>query len=826
MRLKNSFLLLISVLISFVASSQTESLKLWYEKPAKKWTEALPIGNGRQGAMIFGDPLSEHLQLNENTLYSGEPSSTYKDVNIQSDLPQVIKMLEEEKYVEADKYVTENWLGRLHQCYQPFGDLYLDFEGDEKQISGFRRQLDISNSISNTSFKLNEVNYTREVFASFPDQLIVIRISADKKASVSFQMNFSSVHTTCNTETPTENLLVFKGQAPGFVSRRTLEHIESKNDQHKYPEIYNSDKSRKPFAKQVLYGNEVDGKGMFFEAQLEVRNTGGKVSKTENGLKVTSVDEVVLLLSMATSYNGFDKSPSREGKNPNEINRKILEKVKDKSFEELKKAHISDYKNLFDRVKFELKSDDFSNLTTPERLKKYVTNNDFNLNTLLFQYGRYLMISGSRPGGQPMNLQGIWNSEVIPPWNSGYTINMNTEMNYWPAENTNLSECHEPLFTLIKESAVNGAETAKNMYGNRGWVVHHNVDLWRPTYPVDNQARYSFWPMAQGWLTSHMWEHYLFTGNEDFLKNELYPIIKGAAEFYADWLIDNKNGYLLTPVSTTPENAFLTRDKQIATVSMGTTMDMAIIKETFARFIEASEILGVDNELRGELKAKQAKLLPYKIGKKGQLQEWEFDFEEPEPEHRHLAHLYGFHPGDQITKEKTPELFEAVRKTLELRGDAATGWSMGWKINFWARMYDGDHAMKIIKNFFSYVEEGSTQYKGGGLYPNLFDAHPPFQIDGNFGYTAGVAEMLLQSHEDKIRLLPALPSDWKDGKISGLKARGNIEVSLEWKDGKLLNAILISQNDKSVLIDYNEKTTKVQLNKKQPLKINLQNFTN
>jgi len=822
----NSFLLLVFFLVSFIAKGQSEPLKLWYEKPAEKWTEALPIGNGRQGAMIFGNPLNEHFQLNENTLYSGEPSSTYKNVNIQNDLPQVIKMLEQEKYAEADKFVTENWLGRLHQCYQPFGDLHFSFEGDENQVTNYYRELDIVNSVAKVSYTLDGVNYSREVFASFPDQLIIVRISADKKASVSFKLNFSSVHTTCSSETPSKNVLVFKGQAPGFVLRRTLEHVESKNDQHKYPEIYNADGTRKPFAKQVLYGDEVDGKGMFFEAQLEVRNSGGEVTKTVNGLQVSNASEVVLLLSMATSFNGFDKSPSREGKNPAEINRKILETAREKSFEELKKRHASDYKNLFDRVKFELKSDDYSNLTTSERLKNYMANKDFNLNKLLFQYGRYLMISGSRPGGQPLNLQGIWNAEVIPPWNSGYTININTQMNYWPAEVTNLSECHDPLFRLIKECAVNGAETAVNMYGARGWVTHHNVDIWRSTYPVDNQARFSFWPMTQGWLTSHMWERYLFTENESFLKNELYPVLKGAAEFYADWLVENKEGFLLTPVSTTPENAFYTSDKQTATVSMGTTMDMAIIKETFERTIFASEILGVDKDFRTELLAKQAKLLPYKIGSKGQLQEWSVDFEEPEPQHRHLSHLYGFHPGDQITREKTPALFEAVRKTLELRGDAATGWSMGWKINFWARMFDGDHALKIINNLFNYVEEGSTEYTGGGLYPNLFDAHPPFQIDGNFGYTAGVAEMLLQSHEGIIRMLPALPSEWPTGKISGLKARGNIEVSLEWKDGKLLDATVKSQKDKTVVVDYNGKTIKVQLKQNQPKSINTNNFTN
>jgi alpha-L-fucosidase 2 len=824
MKLKNLYLLLF--LNSLIVTGQPEPLKLWYDKPAEKWTEALPVGNGRQGAMIFGNPLNEHLQLNENTLYSGEPSSTYKNVNIQNDLPSVIKMLEVGKYVEADKYVTNNWLGRLHQCYQPFGDLYLDFEGDEKQISGFRRELDISKSVAKVSYTLDGVNFIREVFASFADQLITIRISADKKSSVSFKMKFNSVHPTCMSETHSNNLLIFKGQAPGFVLRRTLEHVESKNDQHKYPEIYNPDGTRKPFAKQVLYGDDMDGKGMFFEAQLEVRNSGGHVSIIENGLQVSNADEVVLLLSMATSFNGFDKSPSREGKDPAKINKNILEKVKNKSFSEIKTAHINDYKNLFERVNFELESPDKSNISTVERLKNYTKNKDYQLNTLLFQYGRYLLISGSRAGGQPLNLQGIWNAEVIPPWNSGYTININTEMNYWPAEVTNLSECHEPLFRLIKESAVNGVETAKNMYGARGWVAHHNVDIWRQTYPVDNQARFSFWPMAQGWLTSHMWERYLFTEDESFLKNDLYPIIKGAAEFYADWLVEDKNGFLLTPVSTTPENSFFTTDKEIATVSQGTTMDMAIIKETFARTIAASEKLGVDETLRSELKAKQEKLLPYKIGKKGQLQEWSVDFDEPEPLHRHLSHLYGFHPGDQITHEKTPELFEAVRKTLELRGDAATGWSMGWKINFWARMFDGNHALKIINNFFNYVEEGNTQYTGGGLYTNLFDAHPPFQIDGNFGSTAGIAEMLLQSHEDKIRLLPALPTDWGAGKISGLKARGNVEISLEWKDGKLLNANLKSQKDKKVLVDYGGKTIEIQLKKNQQITINAQNFAN
>lgn len=786
------FTLLFFSLWSSQSSEQKKDLLLWYNQPATQWEEALPIGNGTAGAMVFGGTDMEQLSLNENTLYSGEPSVIFKDIRITPEIfDRVVGLLKEQKYVEAYEIVRKNWLGRLHQYYQPFGDLFIknNRSGD---ISFYQRDLNLEDAVATTQYTQNGIRYKREVFASHPDHVIVIRMACDKADGIDINLNFTSPHPTAVQEIEND-LLILKGKAPGYVERRTFEQIESWGDQYKHPELYDENGKRK-FDKRVLYGDEIDNKGMLFEARLKlVFPTKGRYETTGSGLRIYNTDEVYLVLALATSFNGYDKSPSLEGVDQSQKATGLISQAMAYNYASLKKRHTVDYKELFDRVSLDLQSEtEQTALPTDERIVRFARKTDPSLAALLFQFGRYLMISGSRPGGQPLNLQGIWNKEIIPPWNSGYTININTEMNYWMAEPANLSECHEPLFRLIKELSVTGAETARNMYNRRGWVGHHNTSIWRESLPNDNVPTASFWPMVQGWLSSHLWERYLYTGDEEFLRNEVYPVMKGAAEFYADWLMDDGEGNLVTPVGISPENAFLTPEGERAALSMGPTMDMAIIKETFARTMQASEMFGIDETLRHELKDKQVRLLPYRIGERGQLQEWMYDFKEVEPEHRHISHLYGFHPGDQITPDKTPGLFRAVETSLNLRGDEASGWSMGWKINCWARLMDGNRAHKIIANLFNPVGFGTENRRGGGLYMNLLDAHPPFQIDGNFGYTAGIIEMLMQSYAGYIHLLPALPDDWPEGSITGIKARGNFEIAIDWKENVLEKASLKS----------------------------------
>ena len=749
-----------------------ENMKLHYERPAEYFEEALVIGNGTMGATLYGGVKKDKISFNDITLWTGEPESENSSPDAFNAIPEIRALLDNEDYQGADKaqYKVQ---GHYSENYQPLGTLTIEYLDDTVGISDYHRWLDIGNATARTQYLKGGKLFTSDYFASAPDSVIVIRLKSENKEGIHALLSFDSP--LPHSSQVADNEISVEGYAA----------------YHSFPVYYKAEDKHR-------YDPE---RGIHFKTLVRVLSVDGRVKNrySDSRIEIDGSTEVLIWVANVTSFNGFDKDPVKEGRNYRSHVEKRMKCAIGKTYDALREAHIRDYKYYFDRVKLDLgdTDDDIAALPTDKQLLFYTDCKQRNpdLEELYFQFGRYLLISSSRTPGVPANLQGLWNESVLPPWSSNYTVNINLEENYWASGTANLIEMQYPLIEFIANLSKTGRKTAKDYYGvERGWCLGHNSDIWAMTCPVglnEGDPSWACWTMGGTWLSTHIWEHYLFTLDKEFLC-EFYPVLKGAAEFCMDWLVE-KDGKLVTSPGTSPENKYITPDGYVGATSYGNTSDLAMIRECLIDAAEASKVLGVDKSFRKRIKKTLSRLYPYQIGKDGNLQEWYYDWQDQDPYHRHQSHLFGLYPGHHLSVEETPELAAACARTLQIKGDETTGWSTGWRVNLLARLRDGEKAYHMYRRLLRYVSpdnyKGEDARRGGGTYPNLLDAHSPFQIDGNFGGCSGVIEMLMQSSTNKIVLLPALPESWADGKVQGICARGGFVVDMGWKnrEGASLN---------------------------------------